>query len=81
MPLSPRSLAIIWAIACLCDIATVIILTVSLINRPNHRDWYYIILVVAVSMMGCGAAFSAWRSWRLHHSQRQVFVPLVHSQA
>ncbi|KAJ7096633.1 hypothetical protein B0H15DRAFT_1019657 [Mycena belliarum] len=77
---APRTNAIMCGIACICDIALVILIIVFLITRPGERGWYTYVMTVIFVMLMCTAAWSCRRSWKLHkaqtHEQAGTFVPL-----
>ncbi|KAJ6529180.1 hypothetical protein DFH09DRAFT_156003 [Mycena vulgaris] len=72
---TPRTVALIWTAAFILDIASVAILTASLIMSPHRSDWYRIVMLVLLVFCAVGAGYSTWRWWRLHKAQTRASIP------
>ncbi|KAJ7084598.1 hypothetical protein B0H15DRAFT_932031 [Mycena belliarum] len=79
MTFAPRTTAILYGVACACDIAGVIILSISLATRPENREWFWYLLVVSTSLLACGAAWNSYRCWKIHREQSESSTPLMHT--
>ncbi|KAJ7096630.1 hypothetical protein B0H15DRAFT_825826 [Mycena belliarum] len=79
MTIAPRTTAIFWGIACACDIAGVIVLTIYVATLPGNREWFWYLLVVSMSLLACGAAWNSYRCWKIHREQSESFIPLMHA--
>ncbi|KAJ7487868.1 hypothetical protein FB451DRAFT_1225777 [Mycena latifolia] len=77
----PRTTAIIWGVACACDIAGLIIIAISLATRPDHREWFWYLLMVSLLLLAGGAAWNSYRWWKVHREQSEAFLPLMHAAA
>ncbi|KAJ7686226.1 hypothetical protein B0H17DRAFT_1072496 [Mycena rosella] len=75
MQITYRTSAIIWAVAFLLDVTSVIILTVSIIISPHRDGWFRILMLVFLVFCAAGAAFTSVRWWRLHKAQTQASIP------
>ncbi|KAJ7053308.1 hypothetical protein C8F01DRAFT_1375206 [Mycena amicta] len=69
MAFSPRTLAIILAVACLLDIAVCAIYAVLIAQHNGIQGWRIAVLVLFIISALC-AAFNSWRWWRTHKQQQ-----------
>ncbi|KAJ7752448.1 hypothetical protein DFH07DRAFT_825312 [Mycena maculata] len=76
---SSRTLAIMWTGAFILDLVSIVLLTASLIIRPNHRDRYLIVILIVmlIFLVPCAASagYTSWRWWRLHIAQTRASIP------
>ncbi|KAF7324084.1 hypothetical protein MKEN_00630800 [Mycena kentingensis (nom. inval.)] len=77
MAFTPRTLAIIWAIACLIDIAVVVIYSILLdIQASGWRIAVLVLMIISAILAG----YNTWRWWKVHKTQQEQLegrVPLV----
>ncbi|KAJ7077086.1 hypothetical protein C8R44DRAFT_809735 [Mycena epipterygia] len=85
MPRTPRSTAILWSttVAFLFDIASMGIYMALIIPHGHNARWYHILAFIFMPIAAVGAAYNAWRWWRIHQAQTRaaaiLFYPVVPS--
>ncbi|KAF7365843.1 hypothetical protein MVEN_00458500 [Mycena venus] len=80
MPSTPRSpcfVAILWTVAFCLDIVCMGLYIALIIRHRHNVRWYHIVALTFISIGAVGAAYNAWRWWRIHRIQTQVAAAAI----